>query len=84
MAAPTYPNGSGTQPATPGTSSPFGGFLGALMGLFGGKNPSQSSDYEAALRERPADIQRLVSMSKRPAESSNAGGFLGGLFDKKG
>lgn len=64
------------------SKNPFLGFLGALLGING---PTQKPTYEAALRERPEDIQRLVSMTRRPPEerSTNAGGFLGGMFDPK-
>lgn len=59
------------------TSTPFGGLLSMLFG--GGQ---QSGGYEAALRERPEDIQRLVSMTRNPTQGQNAGGFFGGMFDK--
>lgn len=77
MSAPTWPSGSGGAPM------PFGGFLGAIISAAKGKG---GETYEAALRERPADIQRLVSMSRLPPDqrSSNSGGFLGGLFDNRG
>lgn len=92
--APSYPTGSGSaslqggaNPAPTGSSSsPFGGFLGGLIGLLTGKKPvAESAPYEAALRERPDDIQQLVSMTRRPAaeRGQNYGGFLGGMFDDK-
>lgn len=94
MAGPTYAPGSGSQSMQGGsapaaaTNDPFGGFLGGLIGLLTGKKQTAQDDgqYEAALRERPADIQRLVSMTQAtPAQrGQNAGGFLGGLFDDKG
>lgn len=91
--APTYPDGSGgtsmqggANPTATGASDPFSGFLGGLFSLLTGKKQTTGGDqYEAALRERPEDIQRLVSMTQRPASerSANYGGFLGGMFDPK-
>lgn len=93
--APSYPSGSGTpsrqgpggsNPTPTGSASdPFGGFLGGLLSLFGIKKPGEGeAPYEAALRERPDDIQKLVSMTRRPAaeRGQNYGGFLGGMFDE--
>jgi hypothetical protein len=61
-----YP-GSGATAGTGGSSSPFGGFLGALLAGLTGKNPV-AGGYEAALRERPKDIQALVSMTRNGAQ----------------
>jgi hypothetical protein len=44
-----------------GSDNPFMGLLSMIFG-----NKQQSAPYEAALRERPGDVQNLVSMSKRP------------------
>lgn len=86
MSAPTYPAGSGGGGSTSSAADPFGGFLGGLLGLLTGRKPQQSGAYEPALRERPEDIQALVSMTRMPPEmrGKNAGGFLGGMFDDKG
>jgi hypothetical protein len=92
MGGPVYPNGSGSPSGQGGgaapagqSNDPFSGFLGGLLSLLTGKKPGAGGDgeYEAALRERPDDIQRLVSMTKNPTGGTNAGGFLGGLFDEK-
>lgn len=86
--APAYPAGSGSPSSqgggAPSSSNPLG-MLGSLFAMLGLPMGQQGAQYEAALRERPADIQRLVSMSRRPEErSQNSGGFLGGMFDNRG
>ncbi len=80
--APAYPAGSGSASGSSSASGALG-ILSPLLALFG---LQQGNQYEAALRERPADVQRLVSTSRLPPEqrSQNAGGFLGGLFDNRG
>ena len=80
-AAPTYADGSGGVGQSPGGNGrSFEGLLGMLFGQGNG----QQQPYEAALRERPSDIQSLVSSVSQGRAGPNPGGFLGGLFDKKG
>lgn len=48
-------------------SSRLGGLLGFLFGRLGGGFGQKEEPYEAALRERPGDIQNLVSMTRNPS-----------------
>lgn len=79
--APVQTSGGGTSAPAP-VSSGFGILSALFGGGFGGtqkpvvnkKGQVVSQPYEAALRERPADIQGLVSMSRQPGFT----GFRGG------
>jgi len=59
----------------------FGGFLGALLGL----NKKPAAPAPQTINQRPAPVQRLVSMSQRPGHGSttNDGAFFGGLTAPK-
>jgi len=78
-------NVPGGAPAPPSSSAPpqaFDGFLGSIIGALRGGTGNVTGN-QPALRQRPEDIERLVSMSQHP-RGSNAGGFFGGMFDDKG
>ena len=76
------PVAPGAAPDAASSSQPFGGFLGGLAGMMPNAAQPQVPQGQA-LRQRPADIERLVSMSQS-ARGTNAGGFFGGMFDDKG
>jgi hypothetical protein len=96
---PQYTNGGGQQSG--GLGGGAGGLLGMLFGMspeyqnsnspfarmFMNAQQKQQGQplYEAALRERPEDIQRIVSMTRgENGQTFDTDGFLGGLFGKKG
>jgi hypothetical protein len=63
--------GGGSSGGSMGGGDGIGGLLGWLLGGLPGQ---QEEPYEAALRERPGDVQNLVSMTRKP-------GFGGGTVD---
>lgn len=67
--------GASGQSGGGGSAQGGDGLLGGILAMILGKNqPAQSAPYEAALRERPGDVQNLVSMTRKP-------GFGGGTVD---
>lgn len=69
--------GPGGNAAPAAQASPFMGLLATLFGKLPGAQQQQAQPYEAALRERPADIQNLVSMTRRPGFGQGGGSGFG-------
>ena len=66
----SMPGGGQSQQYQGGSSSGGnnfgGGLLSFLFGWPGGGFGQKEEPYEAALRERPGDVQNLVSMTRKP------------------